>query len=159
MSKYQEALLKLHTMPSCSECEHYGKCFDKPYCKELYEQIKQDLERLEKLEKENQELKEDNLQMQGYYDYYSKENVELNKELKRCQEYIQKSVNDHKNLIIENGKMKKALDILKDKIINLETLNISADLDTYHEILKDNPFYDKLTQEEFKLLKEVLQDD
>lgn len=79
--------------------------------RDLNELITRNLE----LKKENQELQEDYLQMQGYYDYYSNENIELNKELKRCQEYIKKSTNDHKNLIIDNGKMKKAIKILKDK--------------------------------------------
>lgn len=58
----------------------------------------------------------------------------------------------------ENTKLKKALNILKNKEVSLETFKISADLDTYHEILKDNPFYDKLTQEEFELLKEMLEE-
>ena len=80
-----------------------------------YETIKKDLEILEYLEKENQELKE---------------------ELKRCQEYIKKSTNDHKNLIIDNGKMKKAFKILKKKTNT-----------------------DEITEEEYELLKEVLEND
>lgn len=84
-------------------------------CKEEYETIKKNLEILEYLEKENQELKE---------------------ELKGCQEYIKKSTNDHKNLIIDNGKMKKAFKILKKKTNT-----------------------DEITEEEYELLKEVLEND
>lgn len=47
----KECLEKLKSMPTCSECELYGSCFDKPLCNELYNTIKQDLDKLEKLEK------------------------------------------------------------------------------------------------------------
>lgn len=107
----------------------------------IYKQIKQDLDRLEQIEKENQELRE---KLDGFppeYDSYL---------------YFAKSIS---NVVKENTKLKKALDILKDKEVSLESFKISVDLDTYHEILKDNPFYDKLTQEEFKLLKEMLEEE
>ena len=54
----KEALDILLAMPNCSECEKYGECFTKPYCKELKDSIKQDLDRLEQLEKENTKLKQ-----------------------------------------------------------------------------------------------------
>ena len=54
----KEALEKLKSMPTCSECELYGSCFGKPLCNELYNTIKQDLDRLEKLEKAIEILKE-----------------------------------------------------------------------------------------------------
>lgn len=79
---------------------------------------------------------------------------QLEKELKRSQEYIQKSTNDHKNLIIENGKMKKSIEILKNKIVNIPKL-LTTTLIVYNELALLLG-YDKLTQEEFELLKEVL---
>ena len=175
--------------------------------------------KIDTLEKENQELKEDNLQMQGYYDYYSKENIALTKEidrlkkelkqtklnfrnsqthsknrykklkekyekletayknnevmvrdlnelitrnlelkdaLNRCQETISAWMENHKSLIIDNGKMKKALDILKEKL----EIQLHQD-DEYFPIpmINGSEIFQNLTKEEYKLLKEVLQDD
>lgn len=50
MKDSKEALERLKEMPTCSECELYGKCFERPLCNELYNTIKQSLDRLEKLE-------------------------------------------------------------------------------------------------------------
>lgn len=47
----KECLEKLKEMPTCSECELYGKCFERPLCNELYNTIKQDLDRVEMFEK------------------------------------------------------------------------------------------------------------
>lgn len=167
------AVLDMLNYEQVNECDKKG----------LLRTIKQDLDRLEKLEKELKQTKLNFRNSQTHSkNHYKKlkekyeklekayknnevmvrdlnelitRNLELKTELNRCQAYAQRCTNNISRYIIDNGKMKKALDILKNKIINLETLNISADLDTYHEILKDNPFYDKLTQEEFKLLKEA----
>ena len=68
-------------------------------CSELYNAIKQDLERLEKLEKENQDLKE-------LYDLQSQLNLHRCKSIKELYE---------KNLKLEdeNSKLKKVIEILK----------------------------------------------
>ena len=51
-------------------------------------------------------------------------------------------------------KLGKALEIIKTKHIDIDVLELSADVLTYNKY----PF-PKLTQEEFDLLKEVLEDD
>lgn len=102
---------------------------------------KEALERLEQLENENKELKE---------------------ELKRCQETIESWCHNHKKLIIDNGKMKKAIKILKEHI------NISFyDEDCQIYIYEDEYCADfscllgfgKDEIDEYMLLKEVFESD
>ena len=50
--------------------------------------------------------------------------------------------------------LEKALEIIKTKHIDIDVLELSADVLTYNK----NPF-PKITQEEFDLLKEVLEDE
>ena len=53
----KEALKKLKSMPTCSECELYGSCFEKPLCNVLYNTIKQDLDRLEEFKQKETPMK------------------------------------------------------------------------------------------------------
>ena len=104
------------------EIEHNKKCSD------LYNIISQDLERLEKLEKENQELKE-------RYKHRAEISNELNEALNQYE---------------------KALEILNDKF-KFE-LGVSVVKEKYYyslEFLYNNQYF-TITQEEYELLKEVL---
>ena len=68
--------------------------------------ISQDLEQLEIANKNNEGLVRNNVKLIN-------RNFEFQDELKRYQDTIRKWMNDHKQLIIEVGKLTKALDILK----------------------------------------------
>jgi hypothetical protein len=57
----------------------------------------------------------------------------------------------------ENTKLKKALDILKNKIVNIPKL-LTTTLIVYNELALLLG-YDKLTKEEYELLKEVFGND
>ena len=57
------------------------------------------------------------------------------------------------NVHIENQKKIKALEIIKEKEVDVFIFLHSGDLETYNDIVEDNR---KLTQEEYDLLKEVL---
>lgn len=96
--------------------------------KKVIEIIKQDLERLEALKKENVELRQEVSALEDYsYD------VDCEKEL----------------LIKENEKLKKVIEILKEHLYVKE-----LDIDY---ILEFNSLYSNhLTKQEFELLKEVL---
>ena len=83
-------------------------------------------------------------------------NLKLQEELKRSQDTIKKWMDDHKQLIIDNGKMKKSLDILKNKRVNISQL-LKTTFIVYNS-LAILLGYDKLTQEEYELLKEVLEE-
>lgn len=121
----KEALKKLKSMPTCSECELYGSCFDKPLCNELYNTIKQDLDKLESLERFKKRLLED-----------------TNK------------------LYNENQKLKKVIEILKEKIIDKCKILNSKNVEEYNNyVLCGFDFFDILTPEEYELLKEVLEND
>ena len=96
--------------------------------KKVIEIIKQDLERLEALEKENVELRQEVSALEDYsYD------VDCEKEF----------------LIKENEKLKKVIEILKEHLYVKE-----LDIDY---ILEFNSLYSNhLTKQEYELLKEVL---
>lgn len=96
--------------------------------KKVIEIIKQDLERLEALKKENVELRQEVSALEDYsYD------VDCEKEL----------------LIKENEKLKKVIEILKEHLYVKE-----LDIDY---ILEFNSLYSNhLTKQEFELLREVL---
>lgn len=74
-------------------------------------------------------------------------------------ENIEKTINE---LFSENGKVittidikkqLKAIEIIKDKEVNVFIFLHSGDLETYNDMVEENR---KLTQEEYDLLKEVL---
>ena len=54
----------------------------------------------------------------------------------------------------ENAKLKKVIEILKSKTIIIFALEISKDLNDYNKMTS----FEKLTQEEYDLLKEYLDD-
>ena len=68
------------------------------------------------------------------FDYIAEQNVELRE---------------------ENIKLKKAIEILEDKTIHFMFLKRTLDVETYNKH-SDTYNYDKLTEEQYNLLKEVL---
>lgn len=111
----------------------------KLYSEYLVELITQDLERLEKLENENQELKE----------LYAFE-----RQLNRNQYGIIKEFYE-KNLKLEdeNEKLKKVIEILKNKVVSIPLLFDTKNVEEFNAIA---PPQNQLTQEEYDLLKEFL---
>ena len=102
--------------------------------------IKQDLDKLEQLEKENQELKET-------LNKTRKMGLEIIEEKEQLSNELHK-LNCYRNIELnEITKLKKALDILKEK----------NKLNTYYLSLVE--YDDGLTIEEYELLKEVLYND
>ena len=101
-----------------------------------YQKIKQDLERLETLEKEKQYLKDTN---------------------EALNEMLLQATNEALEVSQENAKLKKAIEIIKEKDINLQVLLNAFRYDNGLELYNEHQFiYMKLTQQEYKLLKEVL---
>ena len=90
--------------------------------------ICKDLERLEELEKENQELKNSALEL--WDKCYTK----------------------------ENSKLKKAIEIIRDKNVNIVYIKIFKDYKLYSQYYTGSS-KDILTNEEYELLKEVLRND
>ena len=140
----KEALDILLAMPNCSECEKYGECFTKPYCKELKDSIKQDLDRLEQLEKELKQtklnfrnsqihskncykkLKEKYTRLERAYKNNEVMTRDLNELINRNLELqkVRDNYSDQLNYVWnianslkdENTKLKQAIEILKDKV-------------------------------------------
>lgn len=76
----------------------------------------------------------------------------LQKIAKRNTEFlVEKIIIDISYKFLENAL--KALEIIKEKEVNVFIFLHSGDLETYNDMVEDNR---KLTQEEYDLLKEVL---
>jgi DNA repair exonuclease SbcCD ATPase subunit len=104
--------------------------------------VKQDLERLEKLEKENQVLREKVNHFKNVKNRY-----------RRNEKFVEK----------ENTKLKKAIEILKEPVDSIEFITCDEE-DCYGELC----FYQKIngsisiplkTKEEYILVKEILEND
>lgn len=134
--------------------------------------IKKALSRLEQIEKERQEVetrlssKETNTfdeiatMIKKAYDY----DVLVNK-CKQLEKENQGVKDDNTRLWHgleyannENAKLKKALDILTNNKFYIYGIKTFSSVKQYNNIIIGTEF-DKLTQEEFELLKEVLQDE
>ena len=59
----------------------------------------------------------------------------------------------------EIKKLKQAIDILKNKNVNIKLLRISKSVDSYNCFISGLNFCNNLTQEEYELLKEVFDDE
>lgn len=99
-------------------------------CEEYFDLIEQDLERLEKLEEENKKLR-----------------TEIKSVSSETEEQFKKFLDK------KNQKHKKVIEILKDKTIIIFALKLSKDLSDYNRMTS----FENLTQEEYDLLKEVIQ--
>lgn len=114
------------------------------HSKNCYKKLKEKYEKLEKAYKNNEVMVRD------LNDLITR-NLELKDELKKSQETINAWMKNHKNLIIDNGKMKKALDTLKKNIVSkkrIQSLRETA-----------NPTYEVIIHIPQNVLKEVLQDE
>jgi hypothetical protein len=89
--------------------------------------VKQDLDQLEELKIENQDLK-DNEKIITDYGY---------------------------NLVIENEKLKKAIEIMKNKKMSVTFFRACKDIKEVNSYRNNE---NQLTKEEYELLKEVLED-
>ena len=149
--------------------ERYYDYIATPLVDEISEITKPYFDRLEQLEKENKELKEDNLQMQGWYDCYFIENEKLEKENKELKEDLEESFDYNalrqlkiNSLEEENTKLKKAFEILKNGFeVILSKSNFPIPEIKYSIAFKFNKdgVWIHISQEEFELFKEVLGDD
>lgn len=117
-----------------------------------------DLERLEKLEEENKQLKAKlNRSLPKIVIRNTLDNV-----LPSLEEENEKLKQENKELLVNKNvaqgiatKYKKALDIIKRKIIYVFELKFSYSVIEYN-ISARNSDFDELTKEEYELLKEVL---
>lgn len=143
----KECLERLKSMPTCSECELYGSCFDKPLCNELYNTIEKDLDRLEKLEKENQTLNQtiQTIRQNARNDYVE---FEI---LKDCIKDLTNICNEFQE---ENAKLKKAIEILKEKL-DISIFDVFINITINQKTIKTH----HLTQQEYELLKEVIENE
>lgn len=134
---YENKIVEDEKYPSLQQC-HQEELKSAQEGFNHFLKIKQDLDRLEQLEKENQELK---------------------KELKRCQDTIKKWTDNHSKLIIENGKMKKALGILKEKVYLKVKKYCKEDYENPYKLEVEMDYSYDLTREEYELLKSVLEEE
>ena len=105
---------------------------DENHTKKCKEIIEKDLDKLEELQKENQELKFKNIALELWNDCYTK----------------------------ENAKLKKTIEILKNKKVNIFHIWALDDYKQYKQYYffdENHTEKDMLTIEEFKFLKEVLE--
>ena len=119
-----------------------SKCYGINYKKddEDFESIKQDLDKLEKMEKAIKTLKEE---------------LEIANDIIKSQKFLRNS----QKLEQENAKLKKTIEILK---VRLElTLYHNKPLNTYSVELMcfEEHLAKHITQEEYKLLKEVVENE
>lgn len=126
------------------------------------------LQYIEKLENKNQELKDDNSQMQGWYDCYFIENEKLEKENKELKEKTEKIIDEliehEQKTFRKYAKCKRALDILKEKLdIKLEVYHCGG-CTLNHKIIPNCVTPNErclryLEVEEYELLKSVLEEE
>lgn len=129
------------------------------HSKNCYKKLKEKYEKLEKAYKNNEVMVRDLNEL-------ITRNLELKDELNRSQETIRAWVKNQTNLIIDNGKMKRALDILKSKFI-IEFKDVqpkyfdkfyTIKLHEYNTIECGSVIgvFEEYEKEDYELLKEVL---
>ena len=89
-------------------------------------------------------------------DRLEKENQELKEELNQCQDTINTWMENHKSLIIDNGKLKKAFKLLKD---NFEVIICKNGFPIFKYSIgfkiNNDGVYAHIPQEDCELLEEV----
>lgn len=100
------------------------------HSKNCYKKLKEKYEKLERAYKNNEVLVQDLNELIN-------RNIELRDELNRSQETISAWMENHKKLIIDNGKMKKAIKILKEYIMYEELDEILEKYPDLKEVLED----------------------
>lgn len=124
----KEALARIYDYHSEPVFDSDGTTFENMFEKECYA-IQKDLDRLEQLEKENQELKE-----------------KTEKTIDEFLEHAQKNFRKY-------AKCKRALDILKD---SFEIKGVEEYFDDGY-VIDTKLYYLGISKEEYELLKEVLE--
>lgn len=139
----KEALEELYNNLGCEECQNVKCKYNQSTindCDVWRNTVKQDLDRLEKLEEENEALK---MGIESLHTDY--------KELKQTSEFvIEKFKICNKNLTDENSKLKKVIEIMVDKKVSKFWIVMSESVDRYNAVMGKNYI---LTQEEFDLLQ------
>lgn len=110
------------------------------HSKNCYKKLKKKYIRLERAYKNNEVMTRDLNELIN-------RNLELKHELKRSQETINAWMENHKKLIIANGKMKNAIEILK-RLVGVNSI-----------VMFPKERYEDITQEEYELLSEVFEND
>ena len=118
--------------------------------------IKQDLERLEELEKEYNNLKKDYDEKDLECIDLQLENEELKKENQELKDKYKRRAETSKELNEALTQYQKAIEILKDKAVNVAKLLLSFKTDNKLDYYNDGLFSFRLTQQEYDLLREVL---
>ena len=147
MSKSLEALEELKDEIIPDYALEYDDEGYKDWVIELYQTIKQDLECKEQLEiadRNNQNLVKTNVDLVNKNLELQKENQELKSKLSAIEFW-------NERYIEHNDKLKKAIEILKDK------MRITVNIPYVWFEDKDNCLYFKVNQQEYDLLKEVLE--
>lgn len=174
------------------ECEEQMDKYHCVMCEQWHNIIKKDLDRLEQLEKELKQtklnfrnsqihskncykkLKEKYTRLERAYknnevmtrdlNELINRNLELKDELKRSQETISAWMENHKKLIIDNGKMKKAIEILKERLeLKLEVCH-NGGCTLNHKVIRgcitpNERCLRHLEIKEYELLKEVFENE
>lgn len=163
MSKGLEALKDIYNSLindiEQEEDEFYNPSDDIKYWEEKYNIVKQDLDRLEKLDEENKELKEELEQFKKPITFMcgSRESrlIQRMQLVSLAQQYNVPIILTDSETIQENKRLKNAIEILKNKLglyvndyINYATINAVLPV--------ANNDCNRLTQQEYNLFKEVL---
>lgn len=136
-------LVHCKSITKCKECRHKDLCT----MERDYNIIKQDLDRLEQLEKENKELiRTQNVLLLNSKDYILK-NMELEKKYQKLEETFKKRAELCSELGEYIGQYEKALDFLMDKF----KLKLKSNRLYY---LNNNQYFE-LDKDIEKLIKEV----
>lgn len=113
--------------------------------------IKQDLDRLEQLEKaykNNEGIVRDNVKLMN-------KNLELQKENQELQQINEEFLQSQIKVVEKIEKLEKAISILKDKF---EIIAVKEDYDGEY-IIETSTYFLYINQKQCELLKEVLQDE
>lgn len=123
------------------------------HSKNCYKKLKEKYTRLERAYKNNEVMTRDLNELIN-------RNLELKDELKRSQETINAWMENHKKLIIDNGKMKKALDIFERQYIHIYYLRRTENVEEYNKMIDkfdEYDLFDYLIEEDYELLKQVFE--
>jgi ABC-type phosphate transport system auxiliary subunit len=157
MSKSLEALERLCKVKIYQKEASAYDYLGKEIYKEEINLIKQDLERLEQLEQENLELKQDIVSFEDYSYDLDCEKEQLKKENQELKEQLE--LKKFKEFILLNGKLdklEKAIEILKEYY---KFQLFPPAMDNIPEISISTDWEHCISQQEYDLLKEVLKDD
>lgn len=122
------------------------------HSKNCYKKLKEKYEKLERAYKNNEVMTRDLNELIN-------RNLELKDELNRSQETISAWMKNNKKLIIDNGKMKKAIKFLKDKFKFELGVSVVKEKYCYSlEFLYNNQYF-SITKEDYELLKSVLEEE